>query len=158
MNNSAIGTRFWMLRSLLVAALLLACTAVTWAQAPNIIRVEEDWELVVSVPAPIRNAPQIVTMISPLGHVDSFHATFGVNHHNIPTYAPGGLQFEVWEGTVALLEKKFPNPSLMETSGETVRWTQVMDLNGVALKFEITNGTSTGAEAVAASPTPEVQS
>lgn len=144
MNRFATLTRSWPFCWIFVVAFLLGCTGVAWAQSgPNVVRVEEDWELVVGQPAPSRNAPQIVTMISPLGHVESFHATLQLNHHNIPTYAPGGLQFEVWEGEVALLERKFPNQSFLNTPGETIRWTQVMELNGVALKFEITNGSST---------------
>jgi hypothetical protein len=107
------------------------------------VRVEEDWELAIGTPASTRNAPQIVTMISPLGHVESFHATLDLNHHSIPTYAAGGLQFEVWEGEVALLERRFPNQSLLETPGETIRWTQTMDLNGGALTFAVIDGSST---------------
>ncbi len=144
MNRSATGARYWRFRWFLVVVLLLGCASMASAQTgPSIVRVEEDWEMVVGYPAPARNAPQIVTMISPLGHADSFHATLDLNYHSVPSYAAGGLQFEVWEGEVALLERRFPNQSLLETPGETVRWTQVMNLDGVALKFEIINGSST---------------
>jgi hypothetical protein len=38
--------------------------------------------------------------------------------------------------------RKFPDGSVLQTPGETVRWTQSLELNEGLLTFEITGGTS----------------
>jgi len=104
--------------------------------------VEEDWELVVGTPASESDAPQVICVISPVGNVDSLHATLELNNHSVPEFAAGGLQFQLWEGEVPLTERKFPNQALLSHANETVTWTQSMELSGGSLEFEITDGNS----------------
>lgn len=128
--------------------LLTLVLAVAWVGAASaqttatIVRVEEDWEVVIGTPDPTTSGPQVICTISPVGNVDSFHATLELNHHDIPTFAPGGVQFEIWQGDVALNERKFPNRSLLDVPGETITWTQAMELSEGELYFEIINGNS----------------
>ena len=127
--------------------LLTMVLAVVWvgaasAETPPIVRVEEDWEVVIGTPDPTTSGPQVICTISPTGNVDSFHATLELNHHDIPSFAPGGVQFEIWQGDVALNERKFPDTSLLNIPGEIITWTQAMELADGELYFEIINGTS----------------
>jgi len=118
-----------------------ACPA--WAQTPTVTQIEEDWELVIGAPSPSADAPQVTTLISPLGNVDSLYATFVVNHHDAPAYKAGGLQLQVWDGEDLLVSRLFPNQALLATPGETIRWTQVMRETNDGMVFEIINGSST---------------
>jgi len=113
------------------------------AQTAGVVRVEEDWELVVGTPVPNNNAPQITCLISPVGSVESLYATFALNHRDVPSFNPGGLQLQVWEGKTNVASKRYENEALLATLGETIRWTQVMRIADEGLIFEIVNGTST---------------
>ncbi len=144
MSGFCWGLRRGPFRWLLMALLVTAWVGVASAQAPQVVQVEEDWELVVGEPDPQTSAPQVLCTISPFSHVDSFHATLELNHHDIPSFAPGGLQFEIWNGEVPLHERKFPNQALLaQPAGETIRWTQRMEFSEGTLRFEVVNGSST---------------
>jgi len=108
----------------------------------QVVRVEEDWELVVATPDPNSDAPQVTCVISPVENVDSVHAAFELNHQSMPDFVAGGLQLQIWNNEEHLGSRKFPNGSLLQTAGETVRWTQSLELSEGLLTFEITDGTS----------------
>ncbi len=134
----------WLVR-LFVAMFILAMWAgVALAQDDvTVVRVEEDWEMVVGTPASDMEAPQAICTISPLGNIDTYRATFEINHHTIPDFAAGGLQFEIWNGGVALHNRRIPNQALLNTPDEVITWTQSMEIVDGSLYFEISNGVST---------------
>jgi hypothetical protein len=140
--SSATGARSWVFR-ILVFSLLIFSTTVALGELPTVVRVEEDWEMVVGTPDPNTNAPQAVCVISPVGHVSSTHATVVLNHQSLLSYEPGGLQLQIWDGEVALSDRLFPNSGVMDQQGERIRWTQSMEISSGYITFEITNGTST---------------
>lgn len=111
----------------------------------DITRVEEDWELVIEVPEPDQEAPQITTVISPFSNLDSLHGVFEINHATQPAYSNGGLQLQVWDGDDLYDYRRARSAVLLRTSNETVTWISSMsllrDLNW--LRFEISNGQST---------------
>jgi hypothetical protein len=112
------------------------------AQTPDIVRIEEDWEMVVGDPSADSDAPQVTCLISPLGNVDSFHATFILNHHDVPNFVAGGLQLQVWNGETLVASKRFPNQAVLAQPGETIRWTQVIRTTPDGLVFEVVDGAS----------------
>ncbi len=124
------------------ALMLVPWSAVQGEGGSGIVRVEEDWELVVLEPNAAVYAPQVVTAISATDDVNSPYATFEINHRTQPSFAPGGLQIVGWHFEEPVVRKRFVNEGLMQTPGEVVRWTQVMRLNEGELTFEIINGTS----------------
>ena len=109
---------------------------------PEVIRVEEDWELQILEPDPNAVAPQVTCVISPVGSVESLYAALTINHQTLPDYTPGGLQLQLWVNEEPLAAKKFPQEDLLNTDGETVTWTQEMKLEDGQLVFEVTAGTS----------------
>ena len=113
------------------------------ALATDVIAIEEDWELTVQDPDTNSAGPQIVTVLAPLGHVDGVHAVFEINHRTQPEFTSGGMQLQTWNGEALLSYGNFPNPSLLNHSNETIRWTQRMRLEGSQLILEIANGIST---------------
>lgn len=143
MSNYTTDAHFWMLRWLLAAAIVVVGANAALAQdEPKIVQVEEDWELVVGDPDPSISAPQVLCVFSPTDNVQSLHASLELNHHTVPEFAAGGMQFEVWQGKLALRERKFPIQAVMSTPGEVVSWTQSMSIQGCGLTFEVKNGTS----------------
>lgn len=109
----------------------------------TLVVVEEDWELIVASPDPNSTAPQISCTISPLSHVNSIHAAFELNHQSQPEFTAGGLQLQIWNDEQPLGSRKFPNPGVLSTDGEVVRWTQSLSLAGGVLTFAIKDGSST---------------
>ncbi len=125
---------------------LAAATTGAFAQdSSTVVRVEEDWELIVDIPEPDKEAPQVACLISPVGNAGSVYALFTINHHTIPEYVAGGLQLQIWNGSEPLTERSFRHQTLMHTQGETVTWTQAMEINGNSgtLEFEVLGGAST---------------
>ena len=129
--------------AVVLAILLIFGAGMAQAQLPTIVRVEEDWELVVGAPDSVADAPQVSCTIAPVGNVNSVYATFVLNHQSLPGYTAGGLQLQIWDGDLPVADRKFPNPSVMSIPGEVVTWTQTMRIAEGLLHFEVTSGSST---------------
>jgi len=108
----------------------------------TIVRVEEDWELTLGEPDSNSAAPQTTCVFTPNGTVAAVHATFEINYQGLPKFAAGGLQLQIWDGEFPVESRKFSNDSVLATSGETVRWTQAMQIQSGQIVFEIINGDS----------------
>lgn len=108
----------------------------------DVIRVEEDWEMVVTDPDPTTNAPQVTCVTSPLGHVDGLYVAFDLNHHSLTDYYSGGLQLQLWNNDVPIANDYPSMYQMLSNDNETVTWTQRMKLNDGLLKFEVVNGQS----------------
>jgi hypothetical protein len=141
MSRLAANVRFWSI-GLLLVALVLAGWSEAVAQEPTVVRVEEDWELVVGDPDPATSTPQVICIISPQGDTNGVYGAFELNARSIPTFEAGGLQLQVWDDEIELSNRRHPNGYLMQESGETVTWTQSMAVDEGALTFDISSGTS----------------
>jgi hypothetical protein len=127
----------------IVSVLLCATCFATSAVADSpIIRVEEDWELVVSAPDINSHGPQVACVLSPFSHLDSHYITFEINHCSAPVYSGGGVCLQVWRGEQHFASRTYRSWQALATSGETVRWTQTMEIQDGQLVYEIVNGHS----------------
>ncbi len=134
------------LRVAIVAA-VLAPSAATIAEeggAPviEVMRIEEDWEVVLNEPDLDLEAPQFHTLISPYGDLESYHLQVCWNYRETFDFFAGGMQLHVWKGDCLLGQKCFREDQL-STTAETLSWTQAIETNGSVLAFEISNGSST---------------
>jgi hypothetical protein len=120
---------------------LLAVTVPAAAQ--QVVRVEEDWELVLGEPDPVIVGPQVTTTMSPTGNLDGVYFTFEINHRSLPWWTPGGLTIHQWSGEARVQSFDRSDRSVMQTSGETVSWTQILSVDGTNLTFQVKNGSST---------------
>src|SRR5262249_30687112 len=103
-SNAQAARRVWKVGlSLGVVCALLSLAS---AQAADIIRIEEDWELVVADPDPSTFAPQVTSTISPLDNLSGYYGVFDLNLRNLPVYEAGGMQLQVWNGTEPVVTKK----------------------------------------------------
>lgn len=143
-NRFALGVRCWSSRVLLMLLIVAVWSSVAMAQtAPTVVRVEEDWELVVGTPDPDSDGPQVTAVISPFGNLDSLYSTFELNHQSELTFEAGGLQLQIWDGQVLLGDKGHPNRNVLSQAGEVIAWTQSLELQNETVTFEITDGSST---------------
>jgi hypothetical protein len=136
----ATGPRALWVLALAAVVVFVASPRLAWAA--DVVRVEEDWILVLGEPDPDLDAPQVSCGMSPLGDFDSAYVVFNVNHRSQPSYVPGGLQLQVWNNSVPLLSNDDPDDQVMSQTGETVTWTQQMSLTNGTFTVAIVNGNS----------------
>jgi len=108
----------------------------------RVLRVEEDWELVVHSSDPNSAAPQISCVFSPTNNLDSVYGCVELNHRSQPSFQGGGVQVQAWDGDVAMAFDDAEDVSVMSTAHETIRWTQAMTLVDGQIVFEVINGSS----------------
>lgn len=109
----------------------------------DLVRVEEDWELEVSGPAPEIAAPQLGTVMTPFGHAGGFYVAFLVNHRMNPHFAAGGMELQLWlQGQQ--LGWLNAGQEVLSKDGEKITWTQCLyiDKDSGKLVFEVSNGQS----------------
>ncbi len=126
----------------LVAAVVLAAGA-AHAVAQDIVHVEEDWELVLGGPDAATCGPQVALTMSPLSDISDTFFTMEINHRSAPYWTPGGITIHQWQGEQRIQSLDRADRSIMQTDSETVTWTQVLDVNGSNLTFQVKNGSST---------------
>lgn len=131
--------------NLLIGFFLIGVAQPVFAQdnTPQIIRVEEDWELIVSTPDPNRDAPQISTWMSPTSSLGGDYFGVDINHAQKVGHAGGGFQTKRMNAS-QLIEDRCSNiGAKLQVEGETVRWTQLLAIIEQDVVFAVKNGTST---------------
>jgi hypothetical protein len=129
----------------LLILLALAWTSTIFAEGEStIVRIEEDWTLNVTSPVQGIVAPQLMTVISPRGDTNSIYAVLTINHRDLPEFAGGGLQLQIWNNKSAEKYTNFSNDAMLNymEAEETVTWTQTMKIEDGKLIFAILNGHS----------------
>ncbi len=116
--------------------------SVTTADDPDVIRVEEDWRIEIGTPNSSEHAPQILTVMSPLGHIEGPHVIFELNHSTFPDFEAGGTQLQKWFHEVNLGYRNFPNNNRLDRIDEVIDFTSRMEIADGDLNFEIRDGTS----------------
>lgn len=106
-----------------------------------VVRVEEDWELLLNQPNGAVIAPQFHTVMSPYNNLDSLFAQVTWNYRELGSFLGGGLQMQGWNNDVSVVEREFFTAA-MSSAAETIRWTQTLQTNGSQMTFQISNGHS----------------
>jgi hypothetical protein len=122
----------------------LYITAPSGSQAStttDVVRIEEDWELVLNEPSDLITAPQFHTVMSPFPHLDSLFAQLTWNYRELPDFQAGGLQMQGWNGDALHIQKSFGSNRMSETA-ETVTWTQRLETDGTKVTITIKDGQS----------------
>jgi hypothetical protein len=142
----------WRLRLLVSLALLLAFLGAPWtgrsaesldivASVAYVARVEEDWVLVLTEPNAAVASPQVSTQMARSPWAARF-VNFHLNNGDVPDYTQGGLQLQVWHGTVHEGVANSDTRAIMQTSGETVSWTQYLSRETGRMVFGISKASS----------------
>jgi hypothetical protein len=106
-----------------------------------VVRVEEDWGLVLNDPDDAVVSPQFHTVMSPVANLDSVYAQVLWNYREVPDFVPGGLELQMWDGE-QLQENKSGREDPLSRSAEVIRWTQVLEVTAEGLSFSIQDGES----------------
>ena len=112
------------------------------ANAPPIIRVEEDWEFIVGDPLPELDCPQICTVFGPTDARFGTHVVFELNHGTLPSFGQGGMQLQVWWNEWLIGYKSQHAPAELAKNNERVSYTTVTQLHDGHLMMYIKNGLS----------------
>lgn len=126
----------------LVAAVTYLTASTVVADDLPIIKVEEDWRVEVGTPALEDHAPQIVTVLSPVGNLEREHAVFELNHTTYPEYFPGGMQLQGWRGEWLSCFGSTPHQQRLTQADEVITFTSSMKIEDDSLEFQIKNGVS----------------
>lgn len=110
--------------------------------AQTVTRVEEDWELVLGVPSPIQDSPQISTWMSPTGSLDDEHFAADFNHAQRPDFSSGGFQVKAFDGEVLVSDRLSDSGDNLDVDYDVVTWTQSLTMANNSLEFSIENGRS----------------
>jgi hypothetical protein len=81
-------------------------------------------------------------VMSPKHDVDGTHFLFTLNHVTLPEYQPGGMQVQAWDGDNLSVEKAGSASGALQSTSETVHWTQKMSLQDGTLTFQVVDGQS----------------
>lgn len=127
---------------LCLVPIAVICQVLYADDSPAIMRVEQDWEVVLNEPDLQLDAPQFHTILSPCGNLDSYYLMVCWNYREQVDFASGGMQLLAYNGE-NLIGKKSYREDKLSTAAETISWTQVARTNGSVLSFEIANGSST---------------
>jgi hypothetical protein len=125
-----------------VASALALALGASFQTAPQPDRIEEDWQVVLGIPATNTNCPQLVTSISPTGSDTDPSGVFKLNYRDQPSYQAGGLSVQAWQGQ-QFLSNSDQGSAQCTTANETITWTQRMSLSGGNLNFKVLSGNST---------------
>ncbi len=125
-----------------VGGLILLSPALAHGQSPEVVQVDEDWELVLAAPSTAKTAPQLETVMSPGPDVTAVFARTTWNYREQPDFIAGGMQLQAWSGDTFLTKTDFGSNDL-STVSETVSWTQSVTTDGSLLTLKIANGAST---------------
>jgi hypothetical protein len=134
-------------RSLMILAagsllcMVSASTPIVADEPSDIIRIEEDWEVVLNEPNEDVDAPQFHTLMAPFAHFEPFHFQISWNYRGEPDFVSGGMQVLAWFGESCIGQKSYREDKL-SICAETITWTSVLETNGCSLKFEVINGAS----------------
>jgi hypothetical protein len=114
------------IRWLIIAAAYLSAASPAAADGPPIVRVEEDWRVEVGAPAQEDHAPQIVTVLSPVGNLEREHSVFELNH---ATYTAGGMQLQRWYRNWISGYSSTPHQQKLYYADEVITFTSSMEID-----------------------------
>lgn len=120
-----------------MACIFSFCGEVSAQSAGPVTRIEEDWQMYVMFAKDELGAPQVVTLMKPDASADSSYFSFEINHSTMPEPDNGGLQVQAWSNDESYDYKNPPTDRSLERKTETVRWTQVMEIQDGWVTFYI---------------------
>src|SRR4051794_40692706 len=99
-------------------------------------QIQEDWQIVIGVPDPTGAGPQMSTALSPVNDGSTPSFVFDLNYVDSPSFTPGGMQVQVWNGDT-MLSSLTKGSAQCSTTGETITWTQTMKLTSGTVSFGV---------------------
>jgi hypothetical protein len=105
-----------------------------------VVRIEQDWELIVNEPDDDTASPQVATQMNLDASGESF-AIFAINFQQVPSFWPGGMEIQLWDGEEVIDVDAFAAYELSQIN-ESIRWTQVLEIKDGKIRFYVKDGNS----------------
>jgi hypothetical protein len=112
------------------------------AESPKVVKIEEHWELRVGQPDTETSAPQATMVMSPEAGLDGVYFLVTINHRNVPSYEPGGVQVQMWNQNDVIDSATGSPTTPLDHASDVVRWTERLTLHDGTLTFEVADGSS----------------
>jgi len=125
-----------------VSMLTIAPAGASIPEGAQVVKIEEDWKLVLNEPNNAGNSPQFHTIMSPYGDLMNVYLQTTWNYWETPEFNPGGLQLQARYNDFYIYGEGYLGSSQLSTNAETITWTQVMETNGEVISFIIDKGQS----------------
>ena len=125
-----------------LAVALISCSTQAASAQYNIVRIEEDWQLHVTQPDVLLDAPQVTTTMIPFAGQPDLLLQIDLNHGSKPTFSQGGIQVRASIHEDCLDQARVLSDVRLQHNSETVDWTQVVLLANNGFYFGIINGSS----------------
>ncbi len=142
--NRAIFTRRSRRRCFLGGMFLIATSLtinVNAEETPEVIRVEEDWELVVNQPEPALFSPQITLFVSPTSS-ETDYFQLQMNYAADDEFSGGGFHVAAVKNEQIYDEARSVTRIPLRTDGDRIRWTSVMAAFDDRFYFAVRDGHS----------------
>ena len=107
----------------------------------QVVEIEEHWELAIGEPDAPMSAPQATLVMSPNGNLEGQYFLVTINHRNVPDYAPGGVQVQLWNDDAPVAVESF-GASTLDQTNDTIRWVQRLHVQDGTLSFQVVDGSS----------------
>lgn len=112
------------------------------AYAQDVIRIEEDWELVIAEPDSQLDAPQISILMFPFGDEHDAFIQLDVNHASLPSFSSGGLQVSAVVDYEVIQSSRVQEGECLQSEGETITWTQAVLKTSSGIQFGLIDASS----------------
>jgi hypothetical protein len=112
------------------------------SEGPDIMRIEEDWYILIGDPDPEVDAPQIVTIFGPQNPLTGIHSVFELNHGTQPDFSEGGMQLQCWDGNNLVGYRRQHAPAELHIANEVIRFTTATEIDNNSILMEVIDGTS----------------
>ncbi len=118
-------------------------TATTTPETKRLIRIEEDWVVLIENPDARIASPQILLCLSPDGSFTSDYGLIELNHASQPNWLPGGVQLQGWMGNTNMALFNSPQTDVLERGYDRLVITLAMEVTPDGFtEFSIKNGKS----------------
>ena len=129
------------IQAAIAVSMVIGAATAALAESPKIVQIEEYWELAVGEPDAQLSAPQATMVMSPNEDLNGQYFVFTLNHRSVPSYEPGGMQVQLWNGNDAV-DAESSSASTLNSSGDVIQWVQRLKVEDGSLSFEIVEGSS----------------
>ncbi len=121
-------------------ALAAAPAACDEGDGPSLVRIEEDWEFVVTEPEPGINSPQITFFTCPDAADPECHFQLQMNYAASTSYSSGGFRVSAVRDEAMLDEARSDSRIVLSLDNDTVRWTSVMGVAEGEFLYAVKDG------------------
>lgn len=127
----------------LVIAVPGVCNATPDVETKKLVRIEEDWVVLIKNPDHKIASPQVLICMTPDGQFLADYALLEINHGSRPDWLAGGIQLQGWKGVANVSLFNCPKTAVLDRGYDRIKFTTSIEAKGDGYTtFAIKNGKS----------------